>query len=245
MTGRIARRDDRHEESGVALLIALMAMSVFSVLAMALALTASVDRLAASNHERAIELGNFTESALELAVRDLTAVPDWNAALTGAIRSPASDGPVGGVRVPWPGVAVDVELLTNALTCGQSSACSDSALQAATADRPWGPNNARWQPFLHTLIQEDGPPRPTAAYVIVWLGDDGREVDDDPLTDGGGPAGEGRYMIRAHAEAFGPDGGRHAIEAELARSCSVVDGIESCAPGIRVHSWRVVKGALP
>ena len=236
---------DSRDERGIALLVSLMAMSVFTVLGMALALTAAVDRFAASNHERAVELANFAETALELAIRDLTPWTNWDPVLSGAVRSPVCDGPAGGVREPWAGVSVDIEMLTNALTCGQSSACSDAAAQAATADRPWGANNARWQPFLHTLIVDDGPPHPTSAYVVVWVGDDGGETDDDPLTDGGGPGGEGRYIIRAHAEAFGPDGGRHAVEAELFRSCSIVDGIESCAPGIRVHSWRVVKGALP
>ena len=232
----------RHDEKGVALLVALMAMSVFSVLGMALALTASVDRLAATNHELAVELGNFAETALELAIRDLGAA-NWDDVLRGVTQSASTDGPPG-VRQPWPGLELDLGLLTNALTCGQSATCSDGATQAATVDRPWGANNARWQLFLHTLLQIDTPSRQGSAYVIVWVGDDGSEVDDDPLTDGGGPAGEGRYIIRAHAEAFAPDGGGHAIEAELARSCPMVAGVETCAPGIRVHSWRVVKGAL-
>ena len=243
MTRDHGHRTVCRDEQGVALLVALMAMSVFSVLGMALALTASVDRLAATNHELAIELGNFAETALELAIRDLNGA-DWDDALRGITQSTSTDGPPG-VRQPWPAVELDLGLLTNALTCGQSATCSDGATQAATAERPWGANNARWQLFLHVLLEMDTPSRRSSAYVIVWLGDDGSEVDDDPLTDGGGPAGEGRYIIRAHAEAFGPDGGRHAIEAELARSCPMVDGLEACTPGIRVHSWRVVRGALP
>jgi hypothetical protein len=239
-TARPARRD----EGGVALLVALMAMSVFTVLAMALALTASVDRLAATNHEHAVELANFAETALELAIRDLGTVPDWDDVLGGVVQSTWSDGPVG-MREPWPGVALDVEALTNTLTCGQPSPCSDGATQAATVERPWGANNARWRPYLHTLLGAATPSRPASAYVIVWLGDDGSEVDGDPLIDGGGPANEGRYIIRAHVGAFGPNGERHAIEAELARTCPVIDGIETCTPGIRVHSWRVVRGALP
>ena len=243
MTRAHGHRSFRRDEKGVALLVALMAMSVFSVLGMALALTASVDRLAATNHEHAVELGNFAETALELAIRDLDTA-DWDDVLRGVTQSASTDGPPG-VRQPWPGVELDLGLLTNTLTCGQSVACSDGATHLATVERPWGANNARWQLFLHVLLEMDTPSRPSSAYVIVWLGDDGGEVDDDPLTDGGGPAGEGRYIVRAHAAAFGPDGGQHAIEAELARSCPMVDGVETCTAGIRVHSWRVVKSALP
>jgi hypothetical protein len=231
-------------QRGVALLAALIAISLFSVLGMALALTAAVDRLAASNHERAVELANAAESGLELAIRDLGLVADWNDVLGGLARSAVFEGAAADVLRPWPGVELDLPMLTNALTCGASSSCSDAATRAATSDRPWGANNARWQLFLHGRVAS-GPRPDTTAYVAVWVGDDGSEVDDDPWTDGGGPEAEGRYIIRAHAEAFGPDGGRHAIAAELARTCPIVDGTETCLPGIRVQSWRAVNGALP
>jgi type II secretory pathway pseudopilin PulG len=224
-------------EDGVALLVALMAMSMLSVIGLALALSASTDRLAASNYSEATELANAAESALELAVRDLSSIPDWAGVLTGELQSTLVDGPSGGVRQPLPGVTVDLTARTNELTCGRRASCSDAAVRAAVAERPWGDNNPRWCPFLHAVLQSTTPRRTTAAYVVVWIGDDGAEVDGNPLTDGGGPAGEGRYIVRAHAEAFGPGGGRHAIEAELERSCPAVDG---CLPGVRVQSWRTV-----
>ena len=227
-------------ERGVALLFAMMAMSALSVMAFALALSASVDRLAETNHHEAMELANAAESALELAARDLAVIPDWDPVLAGELQGQRVDGLPDGIRQPLPGLTVDLTALTNQLTCGQSSSCLDGSVRASTAERPWGENNPRWRPFLYDLFQFPGPRRASSAYAVVWVGDDGGEADANPLTDGGGPAGEGRYIIRARAEAFGRGGGRHAVEAELVRSCQTVDGETQCTPGLRVQSWRTV-----
>ena len=77
-------------------------MSVLSVLGVALLLTASVDRMAGTNYEDALTLANCAESALELAVRDLNRIPDWNAVLDGTVQSTLIDGPPGGIRAPCP-----------------------------------------------------------------------------------------------------------------------------------------------
>jgi type II secretory pathway pseudopilin PulG len=229
-------------QRGVALLIALVAMSLISILGAALLLSASVDRLSATNYDEALSLANFAESSLELAMRDLSRAPDWTVALDGTMPSSLTDGPPSGPRQPLPGLTIDLTALTNTLTCGRLTSCPDAAIRAPTAERPWGANNPRWRPFLYGLLRSQTPRVETAAYVVVWLGDDGSETDGDPVVDGGGPAGEGRYMMRARAEAFGPWGARRAIEAEVARSCAA-DG--TCVPGIRVQSWRALTGAVP
>lgn len=236
MTGRHAGPGDR----GIALLVTLVAMSLVSVIAMALALTTAVDRLAATNHDEAVELLNLAEAALELASRDLASVADWNGVLDGTHRSTLVDGPPDTARRPWPGLLVDLPRLTSMLTCGSASPCSDPARQIVTLERPWGANNAAWRPFLHARLDLPTPLRPHTAYVVVWVGDDGSEADGDPLLDGGGPAEEGRYTLRARAEAFGPGGARRAIEAEIARVCT--DDGTSCLPGVRFLAWRVVGG---
>ena len=139
---------------------------------------------------------------------------------------------------------VDLTGDTNELTCGDRTGCTNAAIQASTADRPWGANNPTWQPFLYGVVVLPTARHPHTAFVVVWLGDDGSETDGDPLTDGGGPGGEGRYILRARAEAFGVQGARRAIEAELARLCQPSAAGGSCLPGIRVQSWRLV-GNIP
>jgi hypothetical protein len=90
------------------------------------------------------------------------------------------------------------------------------------------------------------PPRPDLPrvahpiYVVVWIGDDAREIDGNSENDDEGAGQEGRYVVRARAESFGSRGARHAIEAELARMCTGEGAGELCRPGVRVQSWRAV-----
>lgn len=230
---------------GTALLATLLLLSALSALGLTLVASSSLERLVARNRGEAADLFHAGDAALELASRDLAAIADWNAVLRGERQSAFIDGPPG-PRVVAPGVAADIATLTNQLTCGRSAGCDDVQRRATTAGRPWGSNNPWWRPFLYGLLPPpDGLPGVGATYVIVWVGDDGRETDGDPVVDGAGPGQEGRYMVRVRVEAFGPGGARHAIEAELARICTVVDAVERCVPGTRVQAWRVVAGGLP
>ena len=229
----------RTSESGVALIITLLTIGLFSALGLGLALSSSAARLADHNHEDATLTLNAAESALNLAIRDLSAIADWSLVLNGTLRSSITDGPPAGTRTLADGDTIDLTALTNELICGHVAPCTDVERRTQSVDRPWGANNARWQPFLHSSFTLAALPRRPNPYVIVWVGDDGRETDGDPGIDGGGVEGEGRYVIRARAEAFGPGSARRAIETELARVCRTTEGGEVCRPGIRVQSWRL------
>lgn len=227
-------------DRGIALIVTLLAISLFTALGLGLTLSSSSARLADHNHEEAVALLNAAESALELASRDLSAIADWNRVLDGSTRSPAVDGVAGGIRTMPAGGSLDLTRLTNQLTCGSDTMCSDAQRATSTAERPWGADNPQWGLFMHTTLTTLNSPRqrqPT--YIIVWMGDDAGETDGDPGVDGGGPGGEGRHVLRARAEAFGADGARRAIEAELARFCRIDGAGEVCSPGTRVRSWRV------
>ena len=232
-------------QSGVALVIVLLAIGVLSAAAMGLALSSTIIRLTAANLDESMMLANASESALELAALELGRIADWDNVLRGAQASTLVDG-VPGPRTVSPGLVIDLVTLTNQLTCGRLLQCTDAQVRLATRERPWGTNNPRWRPFVHQPLSVGPLPAPMPPiYVAVWLGDDAAETDGDPLTDGAEPDQPGRYMVRARAEAFGPRGGRHVIEAEFARIC-VDDGAgEWCAPGIRVQSWRTVAHAAP
>jgi type II secretory pathway pseudopilin PulG len=226
-------------ERGIALLVTLLALALFSSLAAGLALSSTTGALVAANYEEAVELGNIADSALELAARELAAVADWNDVLAGGAVSALVDGEPGRRRLPG-GAAIDLPVLANELSCGRVAACTDAQIAQFTADRPWGANNPRWRLFMHAPFPAfPGSPRPpSGAYIVVLVGDDGGETDGNPLVDGGGAGQEGRYVMRARVEAFGSRGGHHVIEAELVRVCTVDAGGEVCQPVSRVQSWR-------
>ena len=229
---------------GIALVLALLAIAFFSAMAGGLVLSSLVGRSVAANYEEAVGLANLSDSALELAASELSTIADWGDVLAGGRISAVVDGVPGVRRLP-DGSVVDLTAMTNQRTCGGVALCTDVQLSAYTADRPWGPNNPRWRLFIYTPAPPL-PPMPRSAgpaYIVVWIGDDARETDDDPTTDGAGAGQEGRYVVRARVESFGGRGGRHALEAELARVCTVEEGGESCRPGTRVQSWRVA--AIP
>lgn len=233
-------------EHGLALIVVLLAISTISALGMGLALSTSSARLAEGNHGEAVALLNAAESAVQLAVRDLADIEDWTSVLDGTVRSPRADGPPGGLRQVAPGVEIDLTQLTNVLTCGRAAGCSVAQRRATTLERPWGANNPQWRLFFQAPLPAAADRRRgDVAYAVVWLGDDPRETDGDPLQDGGGPEAYGRYWIRARVEVFGRGGARKAIEAELRRICPPGPEGPVCLPGIRVHSWRSTSAAVP
>jgi hypothetical protein len=232
-------------QSGVALVVVLLAIGLLSATAMGLALSSTITRLTGANHGEAVMLANASEAALELAARELALIADWDNVLLGVQASTQVDG-APGLRNLAPGVSIDLVSLTNLATCGRTQLCTDAQVRGTTQERPWGDNNPRWRLFVHRLLPT-GPLAVAApvVYAVVWLGDDAAETDGDPLADGAGPDELGRYTMRARAEAFGPRGGRHAIEAEFTRVCERAGAVERCAPGIRVQSWRTVNSGAP
>lgn len=229
---------------GVALVLVLLAMTLLAALGFGLTLSSSVARLSAANHDETIALLNASEAALDLAASELALV-QLDDVLSGALTSSRTDG-VPGARVIAPGLSIDLLTLTSQLSCGRITACTDLQLAEVTAERPWGANNPRWQLFLYQTL--DAPPLPQSAsaiYVVVWIGDDAREDDGNPRADSAGGSEQGRYIVRARADAFGPRGGRRAIEAELARLCTEGPGGEECLPGSRVQSWRAISAMVP
>lgn len=228
-------------QRGIALVLALLAVAFFSSVAGGLMLSSLVGRTVAANYDEASELANLSDSAVDLAARELANIADWNTVLNGARASTLVDG-IPGERTLPDGVVIDLPTLTNQRTCGRATLCTTAQASAFTADRPWGPNNPRWRLFIYGPAPALPPmPRGVArGYMVVWIGDDAREIDGNPSADGAGPGQEGRYVVRARVESFGARGGRHAIEAELARLCTVEEGVEVCRPGTRVQSWRTV-----
>ena len=243
------------DERGMALLVALMAILLVLALGTALVLAASVESAITRNFRNSSEALYAADAGVERAVGDLNAIADWNAVLSGAASSAFADGTPTGVRTLPDGQLIDLAAVLNLANCRQTSLCSTAAMDAATADRPWGSNNPRWQPFawgpLIGLLpaEADEPP----FYIFVMVGDDPSENDGDPLADGAVPCAPGETStcnpgtdrLALRAEAFGPFGAHAILELTIARRgagerpATYNDGGEQAA--VRILSWRELR----
>jgi len=227
---------------GIALILALLVTSFLSAVGLGLAVIVFMDRLATGNVKGSVALLHAADAGIELAAHDL-ARADWTAVLAGGEQASFSDGAPTGVRGIPGGGAVHLTAETNWINCGKATSCTAAQLDANTPDRPWGANNPRWRLYAYGPLENvTVVARPAPCYLAVWIADDTRERDGDPLLDG---EDAGRGVLRVRAVAFGPMGSRQAIEAELARVCFVDDGEELCQPGIRVQSWQEVRQLVP
>jgi hypothetical protein len=232
-------------QRGIALILVVLVTSFLSAIGLGVALIVIMDRLATGNLRGSVAMLYAADAAIELAARDLARVEDWSTPLAGASRSSFTDGPVGGVRpIPGGGV-VDLTAATNLLNCGTATACTAAQMDAISKERPWGANNARWQLYAYGPFASLAPlARPAPCYLAVWVADDRREEDADPLADGDGDGTPGHGVVRLRAEAYGPLGARRAIEAELVRHCQP-GGTEDCRLRSRVQFWQEVRQSFP
>jgi hypothetical protein len=240
-----SRRSHRASERGIALIMVMLLTAFLSTLGIGLILAVFMDRLAAGNMSGSIAMLYTADAAIELAARDLSQVANWNSVLAGATQSSFTDGAPGGVRAIPGGGIVDLTAATNLLNCGETTSCTPGQMAANSRGRPWGNNNPRWQLYVFGPWQQLAElSRPPSCYVAVWIADDGRELDDDPLADAVEDDEPGHGIVRVRAEVFGHGGSRRAIEAELARACRGGD-VGACLPGIRVQSWQELRQAVP
>jgi hypothetical protein len=230
-------------ERGIALLMVVILTTFLSALGIGVMMAVFMDRLASRNMAGAVSMLYAADAGIEIAARDLARVDAWNTVLSGAVRSAFADGAPAGVRIIPGGGAVDLSAATNMLNCGKASSCTAAQMNANSRDRPWGANNPRWKLYAYgPMAQLTHLVRPAPCYLAVWVADDYREQDGDALADAPGDADPGHGIVRVHAEAFGVDGSRRIIEAELSRICPAPGG---CLPGIRVQSWQELRQVLP
>jgi hypothetical protein len=230
---------------GIALVTVLLVSSLVFTMALGLSLIVSVNQLVVRNHVESTTLAAAAQAGVELAAHELSSA-DWNAVLAGLVQAGASDGAPTGARLLPGGGTVDLSVQTSLLNCGSMAGCSVAQLRAVTLDRPWGADNPEWRLFLYGPVGSFVPLRfPPAVYLLVWVGDDGREADGDPRIDGGAVTEAGRGVLRVHASAFGPRGGRRSMEAEFVRLCRPPQAGPPCLPAVRVQSWRDLRQSLP
>jgi hypothetical protein len=195
------------DQSGVALIIALMAMMLLTALGAAVVMVSNTETHIAGNYRNSQEALYAADAATERVVQDLLLIPRWNDILGGTAQSGFVDG----------GLTASKELPaggTMTLCCGTNTATAQLQAETDTLNQ-WGANNPQWKLFawgpLTDMLpnaQNDSP-----MYVAVWVGDDPAETDGNPATDGNG-------TLTLHAEAVGPSGTRKVIEVTVARTSS-------------------------
>ncbi len=234
-------RSLRARDRGVALIMVVLVTAFLSALALGVTLAVFMDRLANGNVTGSVAMLYAADAGVELTAHDLAQMGDWNPALAGTAHGSFTDGAVGGVRALPGGGLIDLTAATNLLNCGKQTACTPAQMNANSKERPWGANNPRWKLFAYGSLSNIGSlNRPAPCYLAVWVGDDPREQDGNPLVDAAADD-PGHGIVRVHAEAFGVAGGRRVIEAELERVCQG----NPCTAGIRVQSWQELRQALP
>ena len=243
----VSDRDPRSER-GIALIVATMAMLLMMALGAALMLMTTTEAKIARNYGNSSESLYAADAAAERAVNDLASIPDWNSLLAGTSTSAFVDGPPSGVRTLVDGKMLDLGEVLNMANCAKVTACSAADMDAVTTERPWGPNNPRWQLFAYDKLNDMTPTGSINSpfYVTVMVGDDPSENDNDPLHDGLS-TNPGAGVLAMRAEAWGPHGSHKAIELTVARAGTrQLEGGDPPVPGqaLRMLSWREIRQVM-
>lgn len=223
---------DRYRERGIALIIVLLAMALMSALGVALVLATVAETHISAGFRRSHEALYAAEAGATRAIDDMRAVADWSTFPSGTVLSSFVDGAAGGTRRLDDGTVLDLTQAMNLANCQKSASCSVGDMNAVTDDRPWGANNPRWKLFafgpLRAMLPSGAIRSPY--YVVVMIGDDPGEIDDDPTIDGS-PPNPGAGVIALRSEAFGPGGAHRVVELTVARA----------GPAVRMLSWRELR----
>jgi hypothetical protein len=219
-------------ENGVALIVAMMAMTLMMALGAALVMTVSSETLIANNYRKSVEALYAADAVLERGYGDLMDLADWDPVLNGAASSSFVDGlPLTVARTLQDGSTVKLDEVLNRANCQKASECDSADMDDVSRERPWGSNNPRWQPYAYGHLQSILAPTSSldsVFYVVLMVGDDPSENDGDPARDGSSADNPGSGVLLLRAEAFGPGGAYKHIEATVRRT----------EVGVRILSWR-------
>jgi hypothetical protein len=203
------------DERGAALLMALLIAMVLGALAAVLVALVTTETALSASFRQAREVSYGAESSLELAIHDLATTPDWSTVL--------SEPPANGTSTLSDATLFPIAPDGRTLDLASLTAARQRESDARDGVDRFGANSPRWRLYFHAKLSDLLPPSHAAVpiYLIAWVADDGLDGDGDPLTDS-------NQTILVHAESYGSNASRKAIEAVIVRKASVV----------RVATWR-------
>ena len=205
----------RHDERGVALLMALVTAALVTAVATTMVMSSSTDLVITGNTRASMEAMYAAEAAGQRAIGELATIGDWSTVLAappGNVTATFDEGETM-VRAP-DGRSLSVPVLTAAR----------QTASAVTYGPGFGADSPVWRLFGHADIRALLPPGVTSppAYVLIHVADDGGDGDGDPERDANG-------QLIVYAEAYGVSGAHRAVELAVSR----------VTPGtIRVLSWK-------
>ncbi len=180
-------------EQGIALVIALIGLTVMLALGAAVVLLTSTDTIIAGNFRHSRQALYAAEAIAELALADLRTIANWTDVVEGRQRSRFVDGPPDGVRDLPIGSPVDVGTVLNLANCDAPTPCAGAP---------------RWQLFAHgplrDLLSMSGLQSPF--YVVAF-------VRAASLTADG-------IVVIVRGEAFGPRGAHSTIDLTVSKLAS-------------------------
>jgi Tfp pilus assembly protein PilX len=217
-----ATRHRLADETGTALLLAIVLTIVLGAVAAVIALTARMEVLLSGAFHQASAALYAADGALSRALVDLSSASDWTSALAGVPSSFTHGDPQQRVDVGGGGSML--------LCCGAGSLAA-AVQHVANGNRTWGDNTPRWVLYgwgpASAWLEADAIRSPY--YVAVWIADDVADGDGDPASDA-------NDTVDLYAMALGPGGGRRAVRATAVRPLDP-DG-KPRFPGVRLMSWH-------
>jgi hypothetical protein len=206
----------KHDERGVALLMALVTAALVTAVATTMVMSSSTDLVITGNTRASTETLYAAEAAGQRAIGELATIADWSTVLApppANVTATFDDGKTM-VRAP-DGRSLSVPVLTASRQAASATTYGPAA---------FGADSPVWRLFGHADFRALLPPGVTAppAYVLIYVADDGGDDDGDPQSDANG-------QLIVYAEAYGVSGAHRAVELAVLR----------VTPGtIRVLSWK-------
>jgi hypothetical protein len=197
-------RTSGDDQRGAALLLVLGTCALITAIAASLIVAVSTETLITGSGRAAQETIHAADAGLERTIHDLAAIPDWSVVLASPPTLMASFDDGAAV-----GKGPDGRSLSMAALGAERQASSNTTSGPAV----FGPDSPVWRLFGHAALAAVLPPGLVAqpAYLIIWVADDGLDVDGDPAKDSNG-------RILVHVESFGVNGARRSIDAAVSRS---------------------------
>jgi len=201
MSDQPGRRSSKREggsERGIALVLVMMTMTLFTVLVGSLALAALTETAVAANHRDAADALYAAEAAVEFVLQEIALVEDWTEVLAAPGQSSFVDGEPAGVRQAG---AENIDLSQETIEVSAAATPPAGAVALPSVLHAFG--------RLGDLVP-DGPTG-SGTYVAVWLADRSPAPKDEDAP----PA-----ALSVVGEAFAGRGIRRAVEALVERGDS-------------------------